>query len=198
MGMLVKLIMSTQDWCGIELEELRFEPTKITRSRNSYYDGESIAGDHLALPDDGVLVDELFMLVRGLPSPVMRPGEVKKVSVLPSVEYARLQQSKLQWTTGALRRERETRETKVPAGTFPTERYRLEMANDIEYVFDVEAAFPHRIIEWKGPRGEHARLMGSKRMKYWQLNRRRDEPLREALGLAPVKSHNIGLSPRRD
>ena len=178
--------MSTQDWCGIELEELRFGRSKIARLRNSYYDGESIDGDQLELPSDGVLVDELFMLVRQIPRSALRPGEERKLPVLPSVEYARLQQSRLQWTTGTLKREREARPRTVPAGTFATETYRLKMADDAEYVFHVEAAFPHRIVEWNGPRGEHARLMGSKRMKYWQLNRRRDEPLRAALGLAPA------------
>ena len=194
-GAPVKLTMSTQDWCGIELEELTFGRSKITRTRNSYYDGESIAADHLDLPKDGVLVDELFMMVRGIPNPVLRPGEERRLSVLPSVEHARLQQSRLQWTTGTLRRGRERARTKVPAGTFATDTYRLSVSDDVEYVFQVESAFPHRIIEWRGPRGEHARLMGSKRMKYWQLNRRRDEPLRSTLGLAPVRQHNIGVNP---
>ena len=55
----------------------------------------------------------------------------------------------------------------------------------IERSIYVEAAEPHRIIRWQSNTGAHAELLGSVRMKYWEMNREGFERSLSKLGLLP-------------
>jgi hypothetical protein len=50
--------------------------------------------------------------------------------------------------------------------------------------FYVEQAAPHRIVMWESSTGEHAELLKSDRMKYWQMNGEGYERALSRIGLA--------------
>jgi hypothetical protein len=50
---------------------------------------------------------------------------------------------------------------------------------------DVERDAPRRILGWSTSGGEEARLVGTARLAYWELNRPGDESWLERIGLRP-------------
>lgn len=181
-GAPTKLVFSMQEWCGTVFEELLFDDRTIRQKRFSYFDGEGDQAAELARPKDGVTVDELFVLVRGLPVPFLAPGESRALPLLPALDRVRMIHKRLTWTDGTLRRSRATRARKTPAGRFVVDTYTAEMSAE-RYRFDVERAFPHRLVGWEGPQGERAELAGVERLPYWRLNREGHEKVLEKLGL---------------
>ena len=73
----------------------------------------------------------------------------------------------------------------VPAGTFEVETWTAEVSQKETYSYQVEKAFPHRIIAWTGPQGERAELKGSTRLAYWELNDNGGEKYLAEMGLTP-------------
>ncbi len=51
--------------------------------------------------------------------------------------------------------------------------------------FDVERAFPRRILGWRTSEGERAELLKTARLTYWRLNAPGDESYLAQLGLKP-------------
>jgi hypothetical protein len=73
----------------------------------------------------------------------------------------------------------------VPAGKYRVEAYQVEVEGGPSRTFYVEAAPPHHIIQWESSTGERAQLLGSDRMKYWQMNHPGGEEALKRLGIAP-------------
>jgi hypothetical protein len=182
-GAPVKIAFSAQEWCGMVFDELLLHADRIDRKRFSYFDGEADAEEKLNAPPNAIAVDELPILVRGIPRPFLREGESKRLSVLTSVERARLLHRPLGYVQGTLSRAKATRTVSVSAGKFQVEEWTLELDNGERYTYAVERAFPHRIIEWSGPDGELARMRGVDRIEYWKLNRNGDEKHLSRIGL---------------
>jgi|SRR5687768_4872789 len=182
-GAPVKIAFSGQEWCGMVFDELLFHPDSIARKRFSYFGSEADAQEKLTRPPDAIAVDELPILVRGIPAPILKPGESKKFAVLGSLERARLLHRPLVHSSGTLSRGRSTRTIEVPAGKFEVEDWTLTIEGGERYAFAVERAFPNRLIEWTGPEGESGRLRGVDRMEYWMLNRNGDEKHLQRIGL---------------
>ena len=183
-GAPTKLTFSMQEWCGMVFEELLFDERAIRQKRFSYFDGEGDTVQALARPEEGVTVDELFVLVRGIPVPFLAPGESRSLPLLPALDRVRMVHKPLTWTDGTLRRSRSTRTRTTPAGRFDVDTYTAEVGAD-RYRFDVERGFPNRLVGWEGPQGEQAELAGVARLPYWQLNREGHEKILEKLGLRP-------------
>jgi hypothetical protein len=181
-GAPVKIAFSAQEWCGMLFDELLFHPDRIDRQRFSYFGSEADAQEKLTHPPGAITVDELPILVRAIPRAILREGETRKLSVLPSLERARLLHRPLRFVQGTLSRAKGTRVVSVPSGKFEVEDWTLEAEGE-RYAYAVERAFPHRIIEWTGPEGESGKLRGVDRIEYWKLNRNGDEAHLRRIGL---------------
>jgi hypothetical protein len=182
-GAPVKIAFSGQEWCGMVFDELLLYADSIGRKRFSYFGSEGDADEKLSHPRDAISVDELPILVRGIPAPILRPGESKKFPVLGSLERARLLHRPLVFSTGTLSRGKTARKVEVPAGKFEVEDWTLTIDGGERYTFAVERPFPNRVIEWSGPDGESGRLRGVDRLEYWMLNRNGDESHLRRIGL---------------
>ena len=169
-GLPAKVSFSSQEWCGLLFEELRVEASSIQQTRNSYFDGEGSQRNKLELPAGGVMIEELPILVRSIPNRFLEPGQHKRLPLLPSVERARLLHRPLAWGEGTLSLSKEAKTMRVPAGAFEVYTWSAVLGGE-RYDYFVERKFPHRLVGWDGPDGENARLRGSTRMKYWELNR---------------------------
>jgi hypothetical protein len=182
-GATTKLSFSSQEWCGHVYQQLLFDAGSIRSTSHSYFDGEGDQAKKLEYPAEGISEDALFSWARGFCSPALAPGESRTVKLLTSLETARLKHVDLSWRPATLSYPEGQREIEVPAGRFTVERREVETKDGERWRFEVEAAWPHRLIAWSSSRGHQARLTGSKRMKYWQQNGPGGARLLEGLGL---------------
>ena len=190
----VKVSFSSGEWCGHVYEELIVNPDNVDQRLFSYFDGESVTRN-LAGKRDGVVGDNLFILLRGLRGAYLRPGEKREVPFLPGAFARRLQHRPLEWTTAEIERLADTQLVNVPAGTFTANVY-VVRTNGREGRFFIEAEAPHRIVRWQWKSSgtdrrtheaaETGELTGTLRVAYWQRHANGDERLLEELGLTPV------------
>lgn len=177
----VKVTFTSAEWCGHVYTELLFDTSEIRVQHNSYFEDESQKRT-MALPDDLVSEDNLFILLRGLRGDYMEPGESRSVSYLPGVFFSRLTHKESDIATAKISRRKETEHVEVPAGQFDVIVYDVSSGNR-GGVFHVESAYPHRIVRWQILPDVRGELTGTKRMKYWELNREGDEKHLKELGL---------------
>lgn len=184
-GAPVKIAFSAQEWCGMVFEEILFDAGAIREKRFSYFDGEADLEKTLPVPEDGITVDEIPILVRGFTTLPLEPGASRSLSLLPSLERSRLAHRPLAWTKGTLSRSKTTKRLNVPFGQVEVETWTAELGGE-RYEYDVEQPQPRRLIEWRGPEGEVGRLLGSERLKYWEMNKEGGEKALPALGLKAI------------
>jgi len=190
----VKVSFTSGEWCGHVYEELIVNPGTIDQRLFSYFEGESVTRN-LAGKRDGVVGDNLFILLRGLRGSYLQPGEKRTVPFLPGSFARRLQHKPLAWTTAEIERLTETQAVEVPAGTFTADVY-VVRTDRREGRFFIEAEAPHRIIRWQWKSSgtdrrtheaaETGELTGTLRVEYWQRHDNGDERLLEQLGLTPI------------
>lgn len=181
-GQPTKIVFSSQEWCGAMFEHLLFSEKELARKRFSYFDGEGDALDQLELPKDLQTVEGLPVVVRGLLGEPLRPGEKRSYTFLPSVERGRLLHRALAWEKGTLQRGEGSERVTVPAGSFEVEVYTAVVGKET-YRFEVERAYPRRIVRYTVSDGEKAELVGSARLPYWALNGPGQETALEKIGL---------------
>jgi len=199
-GSPVKVSFSSQEWCGHVYHQALFDQTKVRESWHSYFDGEADGEGRIDYPRNALAEDALWHWARGLAGPKLEPGESRAVALMRSLAVSRLRHVPVQWDDATLHRSAGTTTVTVPAGAFEVETYTAEVASAEApkqygrgtatlpartWTFHVEADPPHRIVQWKRSDGIEARLLGSKRMPYWQLNAEGQEKLLEEIGLQP-------------
>ncbi len=188
----VKETFTSAEWCGHVYEEMLFAPGRISQQVFSYFEGES-ASQTLKPMADGVIEDNLFILLRGLRGEFLKPGEKKSVPFLPSPFYRRLTHQPISWTAAQIHRLHKSENVEIPAGVFDADVYVVKTTKGREGRFHVERAYPHRIVKWswKPAPGKNTpnealdtgQLTGTARLKYWQLHGNGHEKHLERLGL---------------
>ena len=186
-GAPVKVSFTGQEWCGHVYQHALFDRGGVRHVLHSYFDGEADAERTLDLPPSAVSEDTLPLWARGLAAPAVAPGESRKVSLLTSLRGSRLRHRPPGWSEATLSRGSSSRTRAVAAGSFDVETYTVaDRAGSALWTFDVERAWPHRIVAWAGADGERAELVAAERLTYWRMN---GEGQQDALG-------RLGLRPR--
>ncbi len=162
-------------------EKLLFYPENITGYYHSYFEDES-GERRLKNHANGVVEDNLFILLRGLRGHYLEPGASKSARLLPSVYYGRLTHKSLEWEDAEISRLDKTETITVPAGSFKTIVYKVK-TGDRNGTYYVESEYPHRIVRWEMLPDIKGELTGSKRMAYWGLNKNGDEIHLNDIGL---------------
>jgi hypothetical protein len=189
----VKLTFSSAEWCGHVYDELVFRGKEVHENYFSYFEGESRSHSFVNEPE-GIVEDNLYILLRGLREPFLPPGGSVHVAFLPSPFHSRLVHHAIEWEDAEIERSTGTSRTDVPAGTFETSEY-VVRTDAREGRFLIETAYPHRIVQWSWARRsgakeewlggtERGQLTGSVRLKYWDLHDNAHEPYRDRIGLA--------------
>ena len=187
----LKIAFSSSEWCGQVYEELNVAGGSITQRVSSYFAGES-AERTLDLPAGGIEEDNLFVLLRGLNAPMLRPGEKHTYPFLAGPFYRRLAHRPTAWASASIERLSLPQRVTVPAGAFDVDVFVVRPADGREGRFDVERAYPHRIVRWKwkptlgaGPLGgtDAGELSGSTRLDYWRTHDPGDERYLRQLGV---------------
>lgn len=180
---LAKVSFSSQEWCGHVYHQLLPRGTSLTNTWHSYFDGEADGHDELPLPADGWFADALPITLRGLRGAPLKPGQKRALALLPSLTSARLEHKALAWSQATLERATMPRSTRVPAGVFKVDVYTLAVAGGATWTYEIESAWPHRLVRWSNDAGERAELLKSTRLPYWQLNAPGGERHLKELGL---------------
>ena len=184
-GSPVKTSFSSQEWCGHVYSQALFDASGIRSTRHSYFDGEADRQTTLEYPEHGIAEDALFHWARGMAGPVLQPGEKLQVQLLRGWERVRHSHKNPDWMTATLQRAASPERIRVPAGVFEVQRFSVASGDSIR-TFYVESAAPHRIVRWDTSNGERAELVGSERVKYWELNKPGGETALKRLGLRPL------------
>jgi len=184
-GAPTKVAFSSQEWCGGLWSQLLFDAASARWTLHCYFDGEADQAKTLPVPADALSGDTVFLWARGLAAPFVSPGERREIPFLRSIENARLVHKPVDVLRATLSRETGTTRVTVPAGAFEVQRCSVEIAGGATWKFAVEAAEPHRIVEWETSDGEKATLLGSDRLEYWKLHGNGQESFLARLGLKP-------------
>lgn len=183
-----KLSFSSQEWCGHVYSQVLFGHEHARFTQHSYFDGEGDQNRELSYPANGYAEDTLLLWARGMARPWTQPGASGDYLMLTSLEASRGKHIPLTWSTANLSKEQKTQSLSVPGGSFQVEVLRVKRSDGSWRVFYVEAAAPRRIIKWETSEGERAELLGSDRLKYWELNREGGEAALKRLGIEPQAS----------
>lgn len=184
-GSPTKISFSSQEWCGHTYQQLLFDARAIRATSHSYFDGDADQHGDLSYPSDGLSEDELLLWARGQAGPRLAPGEHRDVQILTSLQTARQQHVPLSWRRATLSRSARQQQISVPAGKFTVEAWTAEIPGGVRRTIYAEAVEPHRIVRWEASNGERAELLGSQRMKYWEMNHEGFETALKKLGLSP-------------
>ena len=179
-----KISFSSQEWCGHVYSQLLFGEAKARFTQHSYFDGEADQQRDMEYPRDGFSEDALMLWARGMARPFLKPGEKSTAQMLTSLETARGKHIPLTWAYQTLSRDLKPHNLRVPAGSFEVEVFRETRKDKSWRAFYVEKAPPHRLIKWETSEGEKAELLGSDRMKYWEMNKEGGESALQRLGIS--------------
>lgn len=203
-----KVSFSSQEWCGQVYHQVLPDapPGHLRSISHSYFEKEvdregrsgAAVGDQtldLAQPAGALAEDALPLLLRTYPGrpDLLPPGGERGAPLLLSLARARLRHLPLRYARATLRRAAAAAPYTTPAGTFPAITYTIDIG-DIgdgptgtdQLTYHIEAAPPHRVLGWSARSGEEARLRGTARLPYWQLNRPGGEAALQQLGLVPI------------
>ncbi len=183
-GSATKISFSSQEWCGHTFQQLLFDASAIRATSHSYFDGEGDRQSQLDSPPEGIGEDELLLWARGMAAPRLAPGQSREIPLLSSLQASRQQHAPLSWRRATLSRAVRQQQISGPLGKFTVEVWTAAIAGGVTRTIYVEAAAPCRIIRWESSTGEHAELLGSRRMKYWEMNREGFETALKDLGLS--------------
>lgn len=186
-GTATKVSFSSQEWCGHVYSQILFGNRHARWMQHSYFDGEADQQRELEYPTGGFTEDTLMLWARGMARPWRKPGAPSDAMVLTALETARGKHVPLSWSHATLGQDAKPAQVKTPAGIFEVDTLRLKRSDGSWRAFYVEKASPHRIVRWETSEGETADLLGSDRMKYWEMNQQGGEAALERLGLPRPK-----------
>lgn len=193
---LKKVAFSSTEWCGQVYQQLLFRERNIEQFVASYFEGESTV-EPLSLSNGSaqpITGDDLFIVLRGLRGELLAPGETSVHPYLPSLFRVRLTHVDLAWTQASVTRSEAAVEVSVDAGRFDCDHYTVRIEDGRVGHFDIEQAYPRRVVRWRwtdrngGPyeAADSGELLGTTRMKYWELKGPSGVSALRELGLPPI------------
>ena len=193
----LKISFSSAEWCGHVYDEVILDKTQIHEKYFSYFEDETIE-QTLDRPENGITEENLYILLRGLRGEFLGAGKKITAPFLSETFYRRLAHKKTAWVDATITRSSNPEPATVPAGTFTTDRYDIELTTGRSGSFWIESDYPHRIVKWAWKESPDAKrralgggttsgvLTGTKRMPYWSLHNKGDESRRKEMGLSSL------------
>jgi hypothetical protein len=182
-GLPSKISFSSQEWCGHVYSQLLFDDRLIRQSSHSYFDGEGDATRDIEIEPLATTEDALLLWARGMAWPYTAAGASDTVQLISSLERARTSHVPAKVITAELHAGNQPEKLRVPAGAFNVHVRTAKLSDETVWTYYVEADAPYRIVKWESSTGERAELLGSDRMKYWEMNQEGGEQALKRLGL---------------
>ena len=176
---MVKMNLSSQEWCGHVFEEVRVSEDRIAGDLNSYFEKEGRQQWSFSRPADLAIEDHLLIRIRELKGTFMAEGASRTLTMLPSLWQFRIQHKARELVQVTLTKGR--RESLAIGSTAYTATPWSWAYGDLDRTVWVDTAYPHRILRWESSAGDQGELMVSKRLPYWGLHDIDDESLRDEL-----------------
>lgn len=159
----VKLVTSSQEWCGITHTRMEVRSARPTLRSSSYFGSEGDRAHPVDLGEDVVLEDALPVWLRGLDltrtgarSVRLVPAQLSSHTAPPTTVDATVE-------VGA------PTAVEVPAGSFEAIPVTVTRGEDRD-VFHFDAAAPHTLVRWDRADGGFYRLARVERAPYWRMN----------------------------
>lgn len=172
-----KISLSAQEWCGHVYTQLFPKGDRFHKVEHSYFGGEGDRQETVTTQEAVLYADALPIQLRELDG-AFADGKDWSGWLVPTIWSSRKTHQSLQPVQASISR------SSVSRDGVDLTRFVLRHGKT-EQTFEIERAYPRRILGWSNSDGEAARLLGSKRLAYWQLNKLGDERFRQELGLAP-------------
>jgi hypothetical protein len=179
-GSPLKISFSSQEWCGLTTHQLNRTEQGMNSRQLSYFESEGDKLEQWKSDDKTLYADNLFIAVREL----LAPLPAGTYPYYQTLEFGRLFHSPFVQQTAVVEKKDGTlsRENKTTSITHWT-----ITAGKQVWTFDVEKEYSRRILEYQFSDGdtviETGKLLKSKRLPYWQLNKNGDESYHKELGL---------------
>jgi hypothetical protein len=164
--------------------QLLFSRNQVTNIRHSYFENEADGQQVLDWKPGVIAADVLMHWARGMAYPQVRPGSTQSVNLLTSLEEQRARHVDLKVQAAVLSLGAPVSKASR-IGRVGVQTCIVKSADGLTRSYQVEAAPPRRIIQWESSTGERAELLGSVRLKYWELNGPGGEEALAAIGLSP-------------
>ena len=185
----MKSTFSSAEWCGHVFEEIDVQADRPEVKVQSYFEGES--GTTTLEPRPGGLIgDQILVWARGLHGAPLQPGESTQLPYVHTSFERRMRHRQAAWLTAEITRRPQTVQAEIPAGTFEAIAYDVQLAGRAggAGLIQIEAASPHRVLSWSWSSGrqvvDSGELLGSRRLRYWELAREGQEAMRTSIGLS--------------
>ncbi len=183
-GLPTKVSFTCQEWCGHVYSHLLFGPKHAWHVLHSYFDGEADSARDIPFTIPVNSEDALPLWARGIVPPYNVVPQPRRYRMMLSLETARNKHVPLHVGEVELSGDPNPQRVRVPAGEFEVEVRTAKLIDGIVRRYFVEKATPRRLIKWEGSDGERAELLGSSRMKYWQMNKEGGEQALKQMGLS--------------
>ncbi len=171
----VKITLSVQEWCGHVYHAVRPAASGFEDEIRSYFHDEGERVSRVPAPPGTLYEDALFIQLRELDGPFHGGGDWQG-SLVPALWSSRKAHTALRPLPATIRRSAADRDG------VPVTRFAVDYGSDT-LTLEVERDAPRRILGWSASDGEEARLLGTARLPYWELNRPGDESWLERIGL---------------
>jgi hypothetical protein len=174
----LKISMSSQDWCGQVYSQINNREDKLEVQRFSYFQKEGDVKEKLS---KGLLEEELFTQIRIDPAKL----PIGNINLYPSSEYIRLMHKEFKKYNAEA-------SLNIETNIKGNSKYTLEYSDLArKLVIYYESNFPHKIIEWEetyiGLKGNSlttkAKLKENLQIAYWKHNSVGDSTYRKLLGI---------------
>lgn len=182
-----KVTLTAQEWCGHVWHGVWPGAGGFRSQMRSYFAGEGDADRTAEAPPGALYEDALFVQLRELDGPFAGGGDWTG-HVVPMLWEQRMAHRPLAAVAATIARA-DTLVAGPDGVALAATRFRLAYAGlraPVVRTFVVERAAPRRLLGWTSSRGERVRLVRSRRVPYWRLNRPSDLDWRDSLGLAPL------------
>jgi len=176
----MKVAFSSQEWCGQVFDRMVRTDSSYEGVLYSYFEseGESSYSFNAAEVETE---DNLWLRVRELNGRFLNEGETRTLNLIPSRWITRKNHTPTELVSATITRAyREFRQTS--SGTIEVVPFTWKIGNS-QTIVRVEAAYPHRIVEFSERDGSSGKLLVSEREPYWKQNAGSFTAMRQHLGL---------------
>ncbi|MEQ9076904.1 MAG: hypothetical protein RLP09_23800 [Sandaracinaceae bacterium] len=171
----LKLVTSSQEWCGITHTRMEIRSPRPTLHTSSYFGAEGQRAFPIALDERTVLQDALPLWLRGLA--LTRPG-ARTIRLVPEQLSSHTRAPEIAEATVTVGA---PVPVEVPAGAFEAIPVEVAHAGGTD-VFHYDATPPHTLVRWDRADGGFYRLAWVERAPYWRMNGEEHEG---SLGVSP-------------
>ena len=176
-----KITLSAQEWCGHVFEEVKLQDDAISGDLNSYFEREGKQEWEFKRPANFVSEDHLPIELRELKGAFMATGEIREVTMLPSLWQFRMRHKARDLVTATIAKGT-AEAVHIDGVTYSAIPWTWSYPSR-EVTMWVDTVYPRRILRWQDNDGSSAELLASVRLPYWQLNDAGHEVHREQLRL---------------